>query len=73
MNMSGYGVIASSDLFLLDSYQDLVKIDSEFLMTGTIIDIPMKHANYWTIQWDNNFSTTKIQHKNLQSQMMKCD
>ncbi len=44
MKMSGHEVIASSDFFTLDSCQDLVEIDSEFLMTGTIIGIPRKHA-----------------------------
>ncbi len=29
MKMLGYGVLASSDLFLLDSHQDLVEVNSE--------------------------------------------
>ncbi len=73
MKMSGHGVTASNILFLLHSYQDLVEIDSEFLMMGTIISIPRKHANYWTIKWDNNLSKTKIQNKSLWSQVIKCD
>ncbi len=55
MKMLGRGAFASSNLFLWDSYQDLVEIDSEFLMTWTIIDIPRKHENNWTIQYDKNF------------------
>ncbi len=46
MKMLGHGVIASSNLFSLDSYQDLVDFDTEFLMTGTIKNIPRKYANY---------------------------
>ncbi len=36
----GHGVITSSNILLVDSYQDLVEIDSDFMMTGTIIGIP---------------------------------
>ncbi len=64
MKMLGHGVIASSNLFLLDSSY-LVDIDSELLMTGTIISIPGKHANYWTIHWDNDSLKTKIKKTNL--------
>ncbi len=60
MKMPGYGVIASSNPFLLDSYQYLIDIDSDFALTGTIIGIPWKQACYWNIQWENNFVTTKI-------------
>ncbi len=67
MMMSGHGVIASSNLFLLDSYQDLEDINSKILITGTIICIPRKHANYWTIHWDNNSSKTNIHNKSLWS------
>ncbi len=73
MKMLGYGVITSSNILLVDSYQDLIEIDSDFMLTGTIIDIPRKHANYWTIQWDNNLLKTKTQTKSLWSQVMKCD
>ncbi len=73
MMMSGYGVIASSNLFLLDSYPDLIDINSELLMTGTMIGIPRNHANYWTIHWDNGSLKKKIQKKSLQSQVMKGD
>ncbi len=45
MKMLGHEVISSSDLFLLDSCQDLEDIDSKFLITGKIISIPRKHAN----------------------------
>ncbi len=40
--MMGHGVIVSNNLFLLDSYQDLIDIDSDFMLTGTIIGIPRK-------------------------------
>ncbi len=63
MKMLGHGVIASSNLFLLDSCQDLVDIDSKFLMNVTIIRIPRKHTNYWTIQWENNFVMTKFRRR----------
>ncbi len=56
MKMLGHGVIASSDLFTLDSHQDLADIDTELLMTGTIINVPRKKPNYWTIHWDNDSS-----------------
>ncbi len=36
IKMLGHGVIASSDLFSLDSYQDLIDIDDDFIMTGII-------------------------------------
>ncbi len=54
-------------------YQDLIYIDSDFTLTGTIISIPRKHASYWTIQWENNSTTTKIQNNSLQSYVMMCD
>ncbi len=57
MKMLGHGVIASSNLFLLDSYQDLIDIDSELTLAGAIIGIPRKQASYWTIQWENNVIT----------------
>ncbi len=38
--MSGYDVLASGNLFLLHSHKDLVEVDSEFLVTRTIIGIP---------------------------------
>ncbi len=59
MKMLGHGFIASSNLFILDSYQDLVEIDSEFLMTGTIINIPRTDANYWTIHGKVNHQRKK--------------
>ncbi len=49
MKMLGHGVIASSDLFLLDSYQDLLDNDFYFMMTRTTISIPRKQTSYWTI------------------------
>ncbi len=59
-------------IFLLDIYQDLIDIDSDFMLTGTIIGIPRKQASYSTIQWGNNTVKTKMQN-NLQSHVMKCD
>ncbi len=44
MKLSGYRIIVSSDIFLLDSYLDQIKIDSNFTKTMTIIGIPRKHA-----------------------------
>ncbi len=44
IKMSGYG-FPSSNLFLLESHQDFIEVDSEFLMTGTIIGIPRKQAS----------------------------
>ncbi len=73
MKILGHGVIASSILFLLDSYQHVVDIDSEFLMTETITNIPRKHANDWNIQWDNDLLKTKIQKKTLWLKVMKCE
>ncbi len=73
MKMSGHGTKASSNLFLLDSYQDLIDIDADFTMTGTIIGIPRKKGSYWTIQWENNSVLTKIQNKCLWLHVMKCD
>ncbi len=70
MEMWGDRVIASKDLFLLDSCQDLEDIDSKFLMTGMIIGFPRKHTNYWAIYWDNDSSKTNIQNKSLRSQVM---
>ncbi len=56
---------------LLDLYQDLIEIDSDFMLTKTIISIPRKQASYWTIQWENNSATTKIQNSSIQSCLMK--
>ncbi len=55
MKMLGHGVMASSDCFLLDSYQDLIDIHSDFMMTGTIISIPRKQASYWTSNGKSTF------------------
>ncbi len=35
--------------FLLDAYQELMDIDSDLTMTGTITSIPRKHASWRTI------------------------
>ncbi len=35
--ISGYGTIASSDLFLLDTYQDRIDMDSNVTMTKMVI------------------------------------
>ncbi len=63
--MLGLGLMTSSNRFLLDLYQDLIDIDSDFTTTGTIINIPRKQASYWTIQWGNNAVTTNIQNESL--------
>ncbi len=72
MNMAGYGVIETSNLFLLDTYQELMDFDSDLTMTGKITSIPGKHASWWTISWKNYFLTTKIQNKSL-CEVMKCN
>ncbi len=41
MKMFDYGVLGSSDLFLLDSYQD-TNIDPNATMTGTVVEISGK-------------------------------
>ncbi len=45
IKMSGYGIIASSDIFFLDAYQYWIYINSDVTTTGTIIGIPRKHAS----------------------------
>ncbi len=72
MKMHGHGVITSSNLLLFNSYQDLVDIDDDFTMTGTINSIPRKQTHYCTIQWENNSVTTKIWNKSLWMHVMKC-
>ncbi len=72
MKMSGYG-FPSSNLFLLNSHQGFVEVNSEFLVTGTIVGIPRKQASYWTIKWDNNPLTTQIENMILWTYVMKCD
>ncbi len=42
MKMLCYGLLTSSNLFALYSHQDLVEVDSEILVTGTIIGILRK-------------------------------
>ncbi len=73
MKLPRHGVIASSNFFSLDSYQDLVDIDPDFIMTETIINIPRKQASYWTIQWENNSVMSNIQKKSLWLHVLKCD
>ncbi len=71
IKMLGNRVISSSNLVLLDPYQDLIDIDSDFTMTGTIIGIPRNQVSYWTIQWENNSMTMKIQNRSPWSHVMK--
>ncbi len=65
MKMAGCGVIGTCDLFLSDTYQELMDTDSDFTMTGTIINICRKHVSWWTLVWKNNFITTKIHNKSF--------
>ncbi len=49
IKMSCHKIIASSDLFLLDSYQDCPDLESNLTMTRAIIGIPRKNASWWII------------------------
>ncbi len=73
MTMPGCGIIASSDHFLLDPYQDLLDLDFNFPLTGTFIGIPRKHTSWCAISWENNFLMTKIQNKSPYTEVMKCN
>ncbi len=61
--MSGQRIIGSSDLFLLDSCQDNLKLDSNLNMTGIIVGIPGKYSCCWTLSWDSNIMGSKILNK----------
>lgn len=73
MKMSGYRLITSSDLFLFDSYEDSLDVDSKFTITGTVVDIPGKQECCWTISWKKysyDYNTSK---ESLCTEAMKCD
>ncbi len=69
MKMSGHGIIPSSNLFLLNSYQDWLDLGSNLTMMRTIIGIPRKNASQWTISWEINFLMTK----SLYTEVMKLE
>ncbi len=71
MKMSGYEVIGSSDLFLLDSHQESLNVDFNPTMTWTIVGTTRKFFCCWTTSWDNNFAL-KIT-KSLCTEEMKYD
>ncbi len=56
MKMHRNGVIGSSNLIMLDSYQDSLNVNSNLIMTGTIVGIPGKYSCFWTISWVNYFA-----------------
>ncbi len=70
MKMSGYGIIGSSDLILLDSYQDSLNIYSNLTMIGTIVGIPGKYSHCRTMSWDNYFTVSKISNNCLYMEVM---
>ncbi len=68
--MSTQGIIASSNLFLLDTYQDLLYLNSNLTMTGKIIGISRK------MQVDglsHGFLMIKIENKSIGTELMKCN
>ncbi len=69
----GCGVLASSGLFLLKDYQEMVKVNPITMMKGTITGIPGKHATCWTTYWYNNNFTPETSTKYLHIEVMKCD
>ncbi len=73
LKISWQGLIASSYLFLLDSYQDWLDLDSNLTMMRAIIGIPRKHASWWTISWENNFLMTKIPNETFCTEVIKFD
>ncbi len=65
MKMSGYRMITSTDIFLLDFCQDSIAVNLNFKMAGTSVDITRKNSQCWTILWENNFVVSKIPNKRL--------
>ncbi len=52
MKMLGYGVLGSSNLFLLDAYQDTLDVDSNATMVGIAVGVPRKKSQCWTVSCD---------------------
>ncbi len=51
---------------MLEDYQDIVELNLDTTMRGTIIGMPGKHCPCWTICWLNHNFTPEIANQDTQ-------
>ncbi len=52
--MFGHGVLAASNMFLLDEYEETINFHTTTILDGSVIGIPRKNSSFWIIYWFNN-------------------